>query len=93
VAVNGQRLNSSSAIRGAGAAILVNYQPITRPYVITAMGTATSPGQQSPVEALLTALGSDYGLVSSVATGDVTLPAGDVRAPRFATIAAEEQAS
>lgn len=38
VAVNGQRLTSQSAIRFAGEAILVNFRPLTRPYVIEAVG-------------------------------------------------------
>jgi uncharacterized protein YlxW (UPF0749 family) len=38
VAVNGQRLTSRSAIREAGEAILVDFQPLTAPYVITAVG-------------------------------------------------------
>lgn len=36
--VGGQRLTSRSAIRFAGEAILVNYRPLTRPYVIRAIG-------------------------------------------------------
>lgn len=36
--INGQRLTSTSAIRFAGQAILVNYRPLVRPYVITAIG-------------------------------------------------------
>jgi uncharacterized protein YlxW (UPF0749 family) len=42
IAVNGHRLTSRAAIRFAGEAILVDYRPLTRPYVITAIG---SPGQ------------------------------------------------
>lgn len=38
ISVNGHRLTSRSAIRGAGAATLVDYRPLTRPYVITAIG-------------------------------------------------------
>jgi uncharacterized protein YlxW (UPF0749 family) len=38
ISVNGQRLTSKAAIRFAGQAILVNYRPLTRPYVITAIG-------------------------------------------------------
>ena len=38
VAVNGQRLTALSAIRSAGDAILVDYRPLTRPYVVTAIG-------------------------------------------------------
>ncbi len=40
ISVNGHRLTSRAAIRFAGAAILVDYRPLTRPYVITAIGDA-----------------------------------------------------
>jgi len=38
VSVNGQRLSALSAIRSAGDAILVDYRPLTRPYVVLAIG-------------------------------------------------------
>ena len=38
------------------------------------------------------ALGTDYGLVSEVSSGDVALPAGEVRAPRFAAPTTQEGA-
>jgi uncharacterized protein YlxW (UPF0749 family) len=38
VAINGQRLTAVSTIRAAGEAILVDFRPITRPYVLTAIG-------------------------------------------------------
>lgn len=38
ISINGQRLTAQSAIRFAGQAILVDYRPLTRPYVITAIG-------------------------------------------------------
>ena len=38
VSINGNRLTSLSAIRGAGDAVLVDYRPLARPYVITAIG-------------------------------------------------------
>jgi uncharacterized protein YlxW (UPF0749 family) len=38
VAVNGQRLTALSAIRSAGRAILVDFRPLRRPYVIEAIG-------------------------------------------------------
>ena len=38
VAVGGQRLTAQSAIREAGEAILVDFQPLTAPYVIDAIG-------------------------------------------------------
>lgn len=84
VAVNDQRLTALTAIRGAGEAILVNYQPLTRPYRVTAIGTATSGDEGSGLTGLLDGLASDYGLVSDVSTGDVALPAGELRVPRFA---------
>ncbi len=36
--INGERLTSLTAIRGAGDAVLVNYRPLVRPYVVTAIG-------------------------------------------------------
>jgi len=86
VAVNGQRLTGVTAIRGAGEAILVNYQPLTRPYTVTAMGTTTSGAEDSPLELLLAGLSTDYGLASQVSSGDVALPAGELRTPRFAQV-------
>ncbi len=38
VSINGQRLSALSAIRSAGDAILVDYRPLTRPYVVEAIG-------------------------------------------------------
>ena len=90
VSVNGQRLTAATAIRSAGAAILVNYQPLTRPYTVDAVGTTTSGGEESGLQRLLTSLTEDYGLVTDVTTGDVTLPAGEARTPRFAVVVEEQ---
>ncbi len=38
VAINGHRLSSRTAIRGAGDAITVDYRSLTRPYVVEAIG-------------------------------------------------------
>ena len=38
IAINGQRLSSTAAIRFAGQAIIVDFRPLARPYVITALG-------------------------------------------------------
>jgi uncharacterized protein YlxW (UPF0749 family) len=38
IAINGQRLTAVSTIRSAGEAILVDFRPVTRPYVLTAIG-------------------------------------------------------
>ena len=86
VSVNEQRLTSTTAIRGAGDAILVNYQPLTRPYVISAAGVDGKAMSVAGVTVLLDALRTDYGLVAEVSAGDVALPAGDVRTPRFAQV-------
>ncbi len=40
ISVNGQRLTSQTAIRQAGSAILVDYQPLSPPYRIDAIGPA-----------------------------------------------------
>ncbi|HEY5247125.1 MAG TPA: DUF881 domain-containing protein, partial [Dermatophilaceae bacterium] len=38
ISINGHRLTSRAAIRSAGNAILVDYRPLTRPYVMTVIG-------------------------------------------------------
>lgn len=38
ISINGHRLTALSAIRFAGAAILVDYRPLARPYAISAIG-------------------------------------------------------
>lgn len=38
IAVDGQRITAQSAIRQAGEAILVNFQPVTAPYDVAAVG-------------------------------------------------------
>jgi uncharacterized protein YlxW (UPF0749 family) len=42
IAINGNRLGPSSAIRTAGQAITVNFRPLTPPYVVTAIGSSTT---------------------------------------------------
>jgi uncharacterized protein YlxW (UPF0749 family) len=41
ITINGQRLTSTSTIRQAGEAILVDFQPVTSPYDVVAIGPAT----------------------------------------------------
>lgn len=86
VAVNDQRLTATSAIRGAGEAILVNYRPLQRPYVISAVGPRSSEGSTG-LQDLLDTLGAEYGLVHRIEVGDVALPAGQVHLPASAGIA------
>jgi uncharacterized protein YlxW (UPF0749 family) len=40
IAVNGQRLTSTSTIRTAGSAILVDFRPVISPYEVSAIGSA-----------------------------------------------------
>jgi uncharacterized protein YlxW (UPF0749 family) len=65
VAIDDQRLTAQSAIRQAGSSILVNFEPVPRPYVITAIGNpvalATSFGA-SPAVARMRTYTQVYGL-------------------------------
>jgi uncharacterized protein YlxW (UPF0749 family) len=78
IAINGQRLSARSAIRFAGEAILVDFRPLARPYVISAIGDAT--GMQSRFTASATgsyfkALADNYKIRTElVAVGSLTLP-------------------
>lgn len=78
VAVNGLRLTSLSAIRGAGSAILVDYRPLARPYVIEAIGDSdvlTDEVTAGNTGFYLGPLEREYGVRVSVDTLDsVTIP-------------------
>lgn len=93
IAINGNRLGSLTAIRTAGNAITVNYQSLTRPYVITAIGDpdtlearfADTPGGQAWFD-----LETNYGIQFDMETVDeLSLPA--VPAERLSTIYAVRQ--
>ena len=65
VDINGQRLTSLTAIRGAGDAVLVNYRPLVRPYVISAIGDPTTLGalfEAGPAGVELEVLRQTYGV-------------------------------
>ncbi len=88
VSVNDQRLTARTAIRSAGEAILVDYRPLSPPYVVRAIG---APGQLEPTFVdgaagrQLATYTSLYGLRFSVSTSnDLRLPAGAVTALRSA---------
>jgi uncharacterized protein YlxW (UPF0749 family) len=79
VAINDNRLGSLSAIRTAGRAITVNYNSLTRPYVVTAVGDpdtleasfAETPGGQAWFD-----LETNYGIKFDMETvEELTLPA------------------
>lgn len=88
VSVNDQRLTSLSAIRSAGEAILVDYRPMARPYVVRAIGDpgelearfAAGPGGRG-----LQTLGEAYGIRHGVSRVDeMTLPAASAVTLRYA---------
>lgn len=71
ISINGQRLTGLSAIRTAGSAITVNYQPLTPPYVIDAIGNpATMPASfaQTASGAAWLDLQQQLGMVFSMTT-------------------------
>jgi uncharacterized protein YlxW (UPF0749 family) len=88
VSVNGQPLTSLSAIRTAGSAILVDYRPLTRPYVVSAIGGPTLESQfaTGSAGASLRTLHDAYGIRYGVeGVQDLTLPAASGLTLRYAT--------
>lgn len=86
--INGQRLTSTSAIRFAGQAILVNYRPLVRPYVITAIGDSSQlPARfaQGPGGTYAATLTGTFGIRVDTETGDrFVLPASSSAQTRLA---------
>lgn len=80
IAINDRRLTSTSAIRSAGEAILVNYRPLVPPYSIRAIAAdndaLAGDFRDSPAGVLLEELQAKYGIVWDVRTlGRITIPA------------------
>ena len=80
IAINGRRLTPTSAIRAAGEAILVNYRPMSPPYVVSAIGPDADQlagrFRENPAGLLLEELETQYGVIWELQTvGDITLPA------------------
>ncbi len=90
IAVNGERMIATTAIRSAGSAVLVNYRVLTSPYVVAAVGNAPALDQGVRVSALwddFEIWRDVYGLGISLEQADeVVLPAfsGSVRVPTAA---------
>jgi uncharacterized protein YlxW (UPF0749 family) len=89
IAVNGIRLTPTSAIRFAGDAVLVDFQPIASPYVIEAIGDAAQLDTgfaASDVASRYQTLASARGIGFSFdEQSKVQLPAAPVAAPQYAT--------
>lgn len=97
VSINDKRLTSTSTIRFAGSAIIVDYRPLTRPYVITALG---DPGAFPTTFAdgaggtYLSTLKSTFGIrVDTEVRRDLTVPAAVGQTMRYATTGAPDAAT
>lgn len=78
VSVNGQRVVSTTAIRGAGETILVNFRPMVPPYVISAIGASAGPFREHPDARRLARWETLFGLGFRVRAKEA------VRVPAFA---------
>lgn len=78
VAVNAQRVVSTTAIRGAGETILVNFRPLVPPYVISAIGASAGPFREHPDARRLARWENLFGLGFRVRAKEA------VRVPAFA---------
>lgn len=92
VSVNNIRLTPNSAVRFAGEAVLVDFQPITSPYTIRAIGKAddlaTAFAQSEVASRYHTLVSADGIGFSFDEKTTLTLPAGTSVTPRFAKSAA-----
>jgi uncharacterized protein YlxW (UPF0749 family) len=89
VSINDLRLTARTAIRSAGEAILVDYRPLSPPYVVRAIGdpralepTFADSAEGRRLSTYTTLYGLRYDLRSA---GDLHLPAGSAPEPRAAT--------
>ena len=91
VAVDGQRVTAQTAIRQAGDAILVNFEPVSAPYQVEATGDPVALETRfgaSRTAARLHAYGQLYGLRFHYArASSLTLPPAPGLALRYATVA------
>lgn len=90
ISVNGHRLTSLTAIRGAGSAITVDYSSLTPPYTVLAIGdTATMPARfaQSSGGQWVQYLVSNFDVRMTITTEDSLLvPADATIALRYAKV-------
>lgn len=87
VAVNDIRLTSTTAIRTAGEAILVDYRPLVPPYRITALGPPDLPKRFGRTAAAgeLDSLRKKYGIESDLVAADgASVPASTANLPILA---------
>lgn len=93
ISINGQRITSLTAIRTAGSAITVNYQSLTPPYIVDAIGNpATMPAQLVLTDsgAAWLDLQQQLGMVFTITTkSQLTLGAATLPTLRFAKVLVE----
>lgn len=94
VAINGQRLTATSAIRFAGEAIVVDFRGLTRPYEVIALGDTSAMMDElgdGETGRYLAELTDDYGIeVQVLAEEELTVPAGSRLSTRLARVGTEE---
>ena len=90
MSINGNRLTSVSAIRFAGAAIIVDYRPLSPPYRITALGDPDSlptDFADGPGGTYVSTLSSSFGIrVERSVEADLTVPAAVGLTTRYAQV-------
>ncbi len=87
--INGQRLTATSAIRMAGRAVIVGYRPLTRPYVLTAIGPPTLGDSfaRGYGGQYLASLRSGYAIPSDISVREqVSVAAAPALSPRYAAV-------
>jgi uncharacterized protein YlxW (UPF0749 family) len=82
VSINGQRLGTTTAIRFAGEAVLVDFRPVTNPYEIRAIGdpdTLSNRFIANPDVRALAVISESFGLRFEFSEEEqLTLPAGSI---------------
>lgn len=95
VEINGVRVGPTTAVRTAGGAILVNFQPVVAPYSIRAIGDREALELQlksGGVAAYLSTLDSKYGIKTSIqAEEKIALRPASVRGASLTEIVQQEQ--
>lgn len=91
IAVNGQRITSTTAIREAGASILVDFRPVSPPYRLDALGdpdTIQPRLADSAAGRRMHTLANTFGIRYDIhPTEDLHLPAGTATTLRYARTA------
>ncbi|WP_164737228.1 DUF881 domain-containing protein [Georgenia sp. SYP-B2076] len=89
IAIDGQRLGATTAIRSAGQAVLVNLEPVSSPYEVEVIGDPTQLQSRlagTPAATHLGVLRSNFDITVEVRSArDLELPADPAAGLRFAT--------